>query len=128
MCLVGVRERSLTIRIPPSGLPSQTPTTKHPAVNDTNQYVLVDEYVWDRQGGMTRGIVIRGQVFCVPQIAPDFHDARLIQASAGIQQDLSSQVGGALSLTPGNDQNGRWGDIFVPRESRVRGRVRIWGY
>ncbi len=66
--------------------------------------------------------------FRVPQITPDFPDARLIQAPAGVQHDLSSQVGGALSLTPGDDQDGRWGDIFVPRESRVRVRVRTWGY
>ena len=89
---------------------------------------MVEQYIWDRTGGKKRGIIIRGQVFRVPQIAPDFPDARLIQASAGVQHDLSSQVGGALSLTPGVDQDGRWGDIFDPRESRVRVRVRIWGY
>jgi hypothetical protein len=66
--------------------------------------------------------------FCVPQIAPDFPDARLIQASAGVQHDLLSQVGGALSLTPGDDQDGRWGDTFVPRGHRVWVRVRIWGW
>ena len=42
----------------------------------------------------------------VPQIAPDFPDAHLIQESAGVQHDLSSLVGGALSLTPGDDQDG----------------------
>ena len=32
--------------------------------------------------------------------------ACLIQASAGIRHNLLSQVGGALPLTPGNDQDG----------------------
>ena len=59
---------------------------------------------------------------------PDFPNARLIQASAVVQHDLSSQVGGALPLTPKDDRDDRWGDIFVPRESRVWVRVHIWGY
>ncbi len=67
-------------------------------------------------------------VFVVSSIMTDFPSARWIQASAGVYHDLRPQVGGALSLTPGDDQDGRWGDIFVPRESRVRVRVRIWGY
>ena len=69
-----------------------------------------------------------GTGFRVPQIASDFPDARLIQASAGVRHDLSSQVGGALSLTPGDDQDGRWGNTFVRRGYRVRVWVRIWGY
>jgi len=76
---------------------------------------MVEQYIWNRTGGKKRGIIIRGQVFRVPQIAPDFPDARLIQASAGVQHDLSSQVGGAFSLTPGDDQDGRWGNIFCPQ-------------
>ena len=66
---------------------------------------------------MKRGIIIRGQVFKVAQIAPDCPDARLIQASAGVQHNLLPQVGDAFPLTPGDDQDGRWGDIFVPRGS-----------
>ena len=53
---------------------------------------MVDEYIWDRTGGVKRGIIIRGQVFCVPQIAPDLPDARLIQASAGVQHVLSGKL------------------------------------
>jgi hypothetical protein len=79
-------------------------------------------------GGHDAGHRRQGTGFRVSLSAPDFHDARLIQASAGIQHDLSSQLGGALPLTPGNDQDGRWGNISVPRESRVRVQVRIWGY
>ncbi len=56
----------------------------------------------------------------VREIVTDFPDARWIQASVGVHPDLSSQVGGAVSLTPGDDQDGGWGNIFVPRESRVR--------
>ena len=67
---------------------------------------MVEDYIWVRTGGLKQGLIIRRQVFCVPQIAPDFPDARLIQASAGVHHDLSSQVGGALSLTPGDDQDG----------------------
>ena len=89
---------------------------------------MVEEYIWDKTGGVKQGIIIRGQVFRVPQIAPDFPDARLIQASAEVQRDLSPQVGGALSLTLGDDQDGQWGDTFVPRESRVWVWVCIWGY
>jgi len=71
-------------------------------------------------GGVKRGIIIRGQVFsCTSDRAG---------LSAGVQHNLSSQVGGALPLTLRDEQDGRWGDIFVPRESRVRVRVRIWGY
>jgi hypothetical protein len=89
---------------------------------------MVEQYIWDRTGGKKRGIIIRGQVFLCTSDHADFPDARLIQASTGVQHDLSSQVGGAFPLTPGDDQDGRWGDNFVPRESRVRVRVRIWGY
>ncbi len=74
------------------------------------------------------GVVTGDRFFRVPRIAPDFPDARLIQASAGVRHNLSSQVGGALSLTPGDDQVGKWGDTFLPRGHRVRVRVRIWGY
>ncbi len=42
----------------------------------------------------------------VAQIAQEFPDARSIQASAGVQHDLSTQVVDALSLTPGDDQDG----------------------
>ena len=66
--------------------------------------------------------------FRVPQITPDFPDARLIQASAGVQHELLSQVGGALSLTPGDDQDGRWGDILSPGSLGFGVRVRIRGY
>ena len=48
------------------------------------------------------------------QIATDFPDARWIQASVGVHLDTSSRVGGALSLTPGDDQDGRWGDNLSP--------------
>ena len=48
------------------------------------------------------------------QIATDFPDARWIQASVGVRRDTSSRVGGALSLTPGDDQDGRWGDTLSP--------------
>ena len=47
-------------------------------------------------------------------IMTDFPGARWIQASVGVHHDLSPQVGGALSLTPGDDQDGRWGDILSP--------------
>jgi hypothetical protein len=47
-------------------------------------------------------------------IMTDFPDARWIQASVGVHHDLAPQVGGALSLTPGDDQDGRWGDILSP--------------
>ena len=47
-------------------------------------------------------------------IMPDFPDARWIQASVGVHHDLAPRVGGALSLTPGDDQDGRWGDILSP--------------
>ncbi len=77
--------------------------------------MMVEEHIWDRTGGVRRGIIIRDRCFRVPQIAPDFPDARLIQASAGVQHNLSSQVGGALPLTPRDDQDGRWGDIFCPQ-------------
>ena len=48
------------------------------------------------------------------QIATDFPDARWIQASVGVRLDTSSRVGGALSLTPGDDQDVRWGDTLSP--------------
>ncbi len=73
------------------------------------------EYIWDKTRGMKGDIIIRGQVFQVAQIAPEFPDACLIQASAGVQHNLSTQVGDALSLTPGDDQDGRWGNIFCPQ-------------
>jgi len=53
-------------------------------------------------------------VFVVSAIMADFPSARWIQASAGVYHDLRPQVGGALSLTPGDDQDGRWGDILSP--------------
>ena len=53
-------------------------------------------------------------VFVVSSIMTDFPSARWIQASAGVYHDLRPQVGGALSLTPGDDQDGRWGDILSP--------------
>jgi hypothetical protein len=90
---------------------------------------MVDKYTWDRMGGREAGHHHQGTgFFRVPQIAPDFPNARLIQVSAGVQHNLSSQVGGALSPTPGDDQDGRWGDTFVPRGHRVWVWVPIWGY
>jgi hypothetical protein len=44
-------------------------------------------------------------------------------ASVGVHLNLSSQVGGALSLTPGDDQDGRWGDILSPGSLGFRFRV-----
>jgi hypothetical protein len=55
--------------------------------------------------------------FCVfvCSIVTDFPGARWVQASVGVHDDLSPQVGdAALSLTPGDDQDGRWGDILSP--------------
>ena len=71
--------------------------------------------IYEAKRGVTQDIIIRGQRFRLAQIAQEFPDARMIQASAGVQHDLSTQVGDALSLTPGDDQDGRWGDIFCPQ-------------
>ncbi len=56
--------------------------------------------IYEAKRGVTQDIIIRGQRFRLAQIAQEFPDARMIQASAGVQQDLSTQVGDALFPDP----------------------------
>ena len=39
------------------------PPNKTPSTERHHQYVMIEEYIWVRMGGLKRGIIIRGQVF-----------------------------------------------------------------